>query len=95
VRYDFGLSALKVKEGDSWRDVLRPRPNAGPAFAFDGIGPALVRGRGVAIPWGRAISADPRTGEVVVRGGFRLPPAGPFVRTGSRSGTSRSATACG
>ena len=83
VRYDFGLSALKLKGDDGrWRDVLRPRPNAPPDQATDGMGPTLLQGEQVGVPWGESVRADPKRGEIVVRGGWRAPRQGPWLRRG-------------
>ncbi len=82
LRYDFGLAALKQRQADgSWRDVLRPRPNAS-ELAEEGMGPALVQGAQTGVPWGESISADPARGEIVVRGGWRLPRQGAWLRRG-------------
>jgi hypothetical protein len=72
LRYDFGLVSLKVRKGERWVDVQPPRPlNEGQGL--DSGGPSLVTPTGLAYPHGQRFSADPDTGEVVVRGGFRTP----------------------
>jgi hypothetical protein len=72
LRYDFGLVALKVREGGRWRDVLPLRPrtvagaeSAGPALgSVPADGTQLLRGKG---------------SRIVARGGFRTA-AGRWVR---------------
>ena len=81
LRYDFGLVALKTRNGaNGWVDVVRPRPHTrtGP----DSAGPVLRRSAGVGLPEGEdmTIGAD---GTVTVTGGFRTV-AGDWLRRGVR-----------
>jgi hypothetical protein len=70
LRYDFGLVSLKVRKGRRWVDVQPPRPlNDG--LGRDSGGPSIVGPTGMAFPQGTNLSVDSRSGEVVVRGGFR------------------------
>jgi hypothetical protein len=70
LRYDFGLVSLKVRKGRRWVDVQPPRPlNEG--LGRDSAGPSVLTPAGMAFPHGTSLSVDPRTGAVVVEGGFR------------------------
>jgi len=74
LRYDFGVIALKYRRDGRWVDVVPQRPLAEGIGAFDGGGPALATPTGLVFPHGRRIAADAQTGEVVVRGGYRIAP---------------------
>lgn len=80
LRYDFGLVALKRRDGSGrWRDVVRPRPNTrGPAR--DSAGPVILDGGQRYLPYGESITTRPG-GVVLVRGGFRSE-AGAWLRRG-------------
>ena len=71
LRYDFGVISLKGRRADHWVDVVPPRPLGPDGVPFDGGGPALVTPSGLAYPQGTRLSFDDKTGEVVVRGGYR------------------------
>ena len=72
LRYDFGLVALKRREGgEPWRDLLRPRPETEDAPA-DSAGPVVVRGGVRYLPQGESVSVRP-DGTVRVAGRFRSP----------------------
>jgi len=81
VRYDFGLVALKLQRGRRWVDVVSQRPFL--SGLFDGGGPALVTTAGLAFPRAPRFTADPRTGVVTARGGYRYR-GGPWAVTGER-----------
>jgi hypothetical protein len=69
LRYDFGLVAMKARDGASgWVDVVRPRPHTrtGP----DSCGPVLRRSAGSGLPDGEDVSVA-GDGTVTVTGGFR------------------------
>jgi hypothetical protein len=81
MRYDFGLVALKARDGaDGWRDVLPPRPKTkeGP----DSAGPVLRRSRAPGLPEAESVSVA-RDGTVTLTGGFRTA-AGTWLRRGVR-----------
>jgi hypothetical protein len=77
LRYDFGVVALKFRRPGGWVDVMPQRPLVEDTGALDGGGPALWTAAGLAFPHGRRITADARTGEVRVRGGYRTAPGVP------------------
>jgi hypothetical protein len=80
LRYDFGLVALKVRDGGgTWHDVLPVRPitHAG----ADTAGPLLTSGDDPGIPKGDTIRAASR-GRIVVKGGFSY--GGRWLRHGVR-----------
>jgi hypothetical protein len=80
-RYDFGLVALKQRDASGrWHDVIRPRPNSR-GHTHDSGGPVLdVKGNRY-LADGTSIAVSPRTGVVVVRGGFQSQD-GKFLRRG-------------
>ena len=80
MRNDFGLVALKTRDGDAWKDVLRIRPRT--ASRADSAGPVLRSGGGPYFPEGRSISAT-KGGVITIGGGFRTA-SGRIVRRGGR-----------
>jgi hypothetical protein len=81
LRYDFGVVGLKLRRGGRWVDVVSQRPFVG--GPFDGAGPALVTAAGLAYPRATRFAANPRTGVVTARGGFRYRGGG-WAATGQR-----------
>lgn len=80
LRYDFGLLALKWRDGQgAWHDLLRPRPLQGARSATESAGPVMVRPGRRFLPFGRRIEVQPG-GVVVVNGGFRAPGGRPLPR---------------
>lgn len=69
LRYDFGLIALKVRQGGVWTGVVRARPKTNQAF--DSAGPTLVTASQIGLPRGERLRV--RRGTVVVAGGYRTP----------------------
>ncbi|MEA2349389.1 MAG: hypothetical protein QOG86_330 [Thermoleophilaceae bacterium] len=80
LRYDFGLVALKVRDGSGgWRDLMPVRPiTHGDA---DTAGPVLIRGGHVGAAKGDTLHVG-SGGKVIVRGGFR--DGGSWLRHGVR-----------
>ncbi|WP_320671274.1 hypothetical protein [Patulibacter defluvii] len=80
LRYDFGLLRLERRDGDGWRDALRPRPITltGDARTVS-AGPQIVVGGEAGYPVGERIDAA-ADGTVTVRGGFRTRAGGWLAR---------------
>jgi hypothetical protein len=68
LRYDFGVVALKVRQGGVWRDVMRIRPRQ--VGKQDSNGPLLVQGTRTGIPYGTRMRTGSK-GSVLVTGGFK------------------------
>jgi hypothetical protein len=88
MRYDFGLLALKAKDGDRWTDVLRLRPTT--STAEDSVGPILRTGGAEGLPRGERESV--RTGSASITGGYRTT-GRKYLRRGVR--WTWTATSCG
>jgi hypothetical protein len=88
MRYDFGLLALKVRDGGSWADVLRDRPNT--STAEDSAGPILRAGGAVGLPRGEKEAVRP--GTATITGGYRTT-GRKYLRRGVK--WTWTATACG
>ena len=70
LRYDFGLIALKVRNGDRWLDIVRPRPKT--RLPYDGVGPILISpDKRLGLPVGDRLRVTP--GRVVIAGRYRQP----------------------
>jgi hypothetical protein len=70
LRASFGLLALKVRRGGTWRDLLAPRPKTDATVRPDCPGPALVFDGAPALPWGRSARIEGDT--VTVAGHYRV-----------------------
>ena len=81
LRYDFGLMALKARDGaGEWHDVLRIRPHT--TDGADSAGPVLRRSRGPGLPEAESVSVA-ADGTLTLTGGWRTA-AGTWLRRGVR-----------
>jgi hypothetical protein len=73
ARYGFGLLSARVRgPHGTWHQLVPPPPRVSPQTALsDSGGPLLPTAGGLVTAWGRTLRARPRTGAVIVQGGFR------------------------
>jgi hypothetical protein len=81
LRYDFGLVALKARDGaGDWHDLLRIRPHT--KDGADSAGPVLRRSRGPGLPEAESVSVA-ADGTLTLTGGWRTA-AGRWLRRNVR-----------